>query len=94
MDSPIKRTVSLAFFSNQVIHSYVLSAQREPSEKKFSTLLVCSDYERNRQLFRVAISDMISVMRRVAASYPANLEYKYDERIADYIVKASNERKA
>lgn len=93
MDSPVQRTVNLSFFCNQVIHSYVITAQREPSEKKFTTLIVCSDYERNRQLFRVVIKDIILVMRKVAANYPADLEYEYSEKIGDYKVTAKNERK-
>lgn len=89
MESPVERELHLEFLSNQIIHSYVIFAQRDRQKKKFSDLLVCSNYERNRQLFQVAIKELIAVMREVAKNYPTHAEYLYDERIRDYCVTAT-----
>lgn len=68
LDRPHKKRLTLAFLSNQIIHSYISSPIKAPRTRQFDSLLVCSDYERNRQLFEVEIKELVAALAAVAAS--------------------------
>jgi len=88
----VKVKITLGFLCNQVIHSYVIFAQRDTAQKKFTTLLVCSDFERNRRLFYLKIADILLIIRAVASSALANFSYEYDEKLKDFRVFLTPDR--
>ncbi len=84
MEHPVERQLGLAFLSNQIIHSYIIFPKKNLEKKRFTHLLVCSDFERNNQLFEVSIEDLIAVMREVGMNYPTEIHFKYDKEKRDY----------
>ena len=78
-----KKMISLKFLCNQIVHSYIIFLVRDESVN-FAHIFVCSDYERNRFLYKVAIKDLIAVILEAASNYPRNIEWKFDPKIQDY----------
>lgn len=78
VDVPIRR------ICNQLIHHYLLGATSEGTE--FASLLVFSDYERNRFLYEVSIPRLIDLFSRFASddSWPAGGSLTWDEDEQDY----------
>lgn len=89
MESPEKRQIQLDFLTNQIIHSYTIFPIKDYDEKKFSRLYVCSDYEKNKRLYDILISDLVALMREVGLNYPSRYEYNFDEEKKEYRVKVS-----
>jgi hypothetical protein len=75
-----KKMISLKFLCNQIVHSYIIFLVRDESVN-FAHIFVCSDYERNRFLYKVAIKDLIAVILEAASNYPRNIEWKFDPKI-------------
>jgi hypothetical protein len=74
-----------AFLCNQVIHSYILIPLQE--HRKFTRILVCSDYERNRWLYVVPVQCITKLIRDVAFDYPSQTDITYNPKRCDYDVK-------
>src|SRR5690606_28668195 len=89
LEAPKKRTVKLGFLINQIIHSYVMHMVESITPKGFHRVLVCSDFERNRQLFELEIEELLVAMQRVGTSYPSSIQYKHEEKTQDYSVTTS-----
>ena len=85
LDSPRPAALGLGFYCNQIIRSYILLPVQDGH--KFSHLLFCSDYERNRYLYFAAVPEVVAMMRKVASDYPASLHFKFDPRKQDYDIK-------
>jgi hypothetical protein len=73
------------FLCNQVIHSYILIPLQE--HRKFTRILVCSDYERNRWLYVVPVQCITKLIRDVAFDYPSRTDITYNPKRRDYDVK-------
>jgi hypothetical protein len=84
-----KKTISLKFLCNQIIHSYIIFLVRDENIN-FTHIFVCSDFERNRFLYKVAIKDLIVVILEVARNYPSRAVWKFDSKIQDYRIQTSH----
>jgi len=89
LDATSTRSVTLAFLCNQIIHSYIIFPLRDET-RRFSHILVCSDFERNRFLYTVSISKIVSLIRQVASDYPPHMHLEYDFKIQDYRITNDN----
>lgn len=86
-EKPRKRTTSLPFLCNQVIHSYVFSLLFSEGGK-LAGILVASDRERSRELLEVSVEKIIDVFEKVGRD-EANVAvtFRFDEKKGDYIYK-------
>jgi len=86
MERPTQRVLSLEFLCNQIIHSYIIFPVR--TDQRFTNLLVCSDYERNRHLYLVNVDTIVSVLREVGMNYPNAAQFIFDPARMDYVVRS------
>jgi hypothetical protein len=86
MERSTQRTLDLAFLCNQIIHSYIIFPLR--TGQRFTHLLVCSDYERNRFLYLVTVELIVSLIREVGTNYPNSSEFRFDPKKKDYTVRS------
>ena len=86
MERPMQRSVTLGFLCNQIIHSYIILPVA--TGRRFTHLLVCSDYERNRFLYLITVDLVLSLIRKVSGSYPNAAEFVFDPKRMDYIVRS------
>jgi hypothetical protein len=77
------KSVTLLYLCNQIVHSYIIFPMRDGT-RDFTHIIVCSDYERNRFLYTVPLTTMVTLIREVASDYPAHMELEYDPKIKDY----------
>ena len=89
IEKPLERDVALTFLCNQIIHSYIIFPARDVAGN-FSHILVCSDYERNRHLYSIAIKAIVDLLRNVAADSPNRADLKWDVAIQDYRLVNNN----
>jgi hypothetical protein len=85
LDAPRQKQVTASFLCNQVIHSYILRPLR--NECKFTDILVCSDYERNRWLYVVPIERIVKLLNDVAFDYPSRMDIAYNSKRRDYDIR-------
>src|SRR6202042_1966213 len=64
LDKPRKRTVSLTYLSNQIVHSYVFSLLFD-EDGQLAGILVSSDRDRSKELLEVPIQKIIKVFEKV-----------------------------
>lgn len=85
LKEPIKKSISLEFLCNQIIHSYIIYP--EQNQKKFTNLLVCSDWEKNKFLYFIKTSMICSILRVVGSDYSCATHMLFDEKRQDYIIR-------
>jgi hypothetical protein len=85
MQRETRKTISLRFLCNQVIHSYIIFCARDET-KRFSHIFVCSDFERNRFLYVLSIESIVALLREVAFDFPNRMRLEFDPKIQDYRV--------
>lgn len=90
LNADILKLLGLAFFCNQIIHSYIMSPVREG--RKFTHLFVCSDYERNKFLYLVETDVIVALLRKVGfnSSSHMHLEFDPDPKKLDYKIRNYN----
>jgi len=82
----------LAYFSNQIIHSYVFSPSfdyNDHGEQSLKGVHFNSDDNRNLCLYEMDVESLIESFNTAGKDYPAYAEYNYDERKQDYRIFAS-----
>jgi hypothetical protein len=77
--------VSLNFVSNQFVHARAIFSGRDKS-RNWSEVLVCSDYEKKKAVYVVALSDIRTVFRLVAGDSVTWSKAVYDTAKGDYVV--------
>lgn len=85
MDHPKRTKITLPDLANQAIHSYVFH-HGVTDEGGLSFILLASDRQRKKGLFRISIRQIISVFRKVGKNYPWKSEYHLDPKTGDYKV--------
>jgi hypothetical protein len=85
VSAPNPKKMTPKFLCNQVIHSYILIPLQE--DRKFTHILVCSDYKNNRWLYVVPVERIIELVRDVAFDYPSRMDITYNPKRQDYDIK-------
>lgn len=70
---------------NQLIHSGAIFAYRDES-RNWDGVYVCSDYERNKFIFRISLSEIIAVLKIAHRDYPETIHMNYCDRKKDYLI--------
>ncbi len=76
-------TVPITFLANQFIHSRAIFAVRD-STRNWSEVLVCSDFETRKAIYRVSVPAIRYVFSLVGSDYPSVLHLAYDDKLDDY----------
>ncbi len=85
LNAPKPKQLTPSFLCNQVIHSYILIPLHE--DRKFTDILVCSDYQKNRWLYLVPVQRIIKLVRDVAFDYPSRMNITYNPKRRDYDIR-------
>jgi hypothetical protein len=73
------------FVCNQLIHYGAMFAYRDEN-RNWDGVIVCSDYERQKYIYRIPISVIIALLETAANDYPSEMHMIYCEDKDDYIV--------
>jgi hypothetical protein len=85
LENPSSESIKLKDVCNQFIHSYIFV----PCFGEFDELngiIFCSDYSRKHKVFKIAIADLIEVLKMVGSDYPSSAHYIFNEKLGDYHV--------
>lgn len=75
--------VSIAFLSNQFVHSRAIFAMRDKT-RNWSEVVLCSDFEARRAIYRVSVQEIQKVFQLVGTDYARRSSLVYDEELGDY----------
>lgn len=80
--------VTVNFISNQFVHARAIYASRDQT-RNWSHILLCSDHERSKAIYMVAVSEIQSLFHLVAQDWIKWSSMVYDEALGDYRVTTS-----
>ncbi len=83
LDNEIKVKKPIRFLANQLIHSVTIFAYRN-KDRNWGGVYACSDHERNNTIYRIPISEIISILNIVGNDYPSSVTMLWNEEIGDY----------
>ena len=79
---------SVIFLCNQLIHSCTAFAYRNET-RNWAGIYTCSDFERNRRIYRVPIEEIINIFKLVGSDFPSRFEMLWNEETEDYDVSTN-----
>lgn len=88
-DNPKQEKFDLLFLSNQIVHSYVFAPAFDESFC-LSAIHFSSDKDRNKWLYEISITTIISIFDKVGSNYPASSSMYFDETKKDHKVHQKN----
>ena len=77
--------VSIGFLSNQFVHARAIFAMRDKT-RNWSEVLLCSDFEARKAIYRVPVPEIQKVLRLVGSDYSYSSSLVYDPKLGDYRV--------
>lgn len=85
LQNETKCSKNMQFISNQLIHGDAIFAYRDES-KNWDGIYTCSDFEKNKRIYRIPVSTIVKILETAADDYPSKVEYVYSSKKQDYIV--------
>lgn len=79
---------SIVFLSNQLIHSCTLYAYRE-SDRNWGGVFACSDFERDKTIYRIPVLEIIKIFKLVGTDYPYSFAMTWSDECGDYVVETN-----
>ncbi|SFS79705.1 hypothetical protein [Lutibacter maritimus] len=76
---------NINFICNQLIHSLTIFAFRE--NKKWNNVIMCSDFEKNKWIYKIDLKTIIEILTDFGNNYPENITLIYNESKQDYDMK-------
>lgn len=83
-----KVTKGIIFLANQLIHSCTLFVYRE-KDRNWGGVFACSDFERNKTIYRIPIKEIINIYELVGNDYPSSMTIKWDIEKDDYKIETN-----
>jgi len=83
-----KTTKGIIFLANQLIHSCTLFAYRE-KDRNWGGVFACSDFERNKTIYRIPLKEIINIYELVGNDYPSSMTMKWDKKTDDYKIETN-----
>jgi hypothetical protein len=78
----------ITFICNQFIHGGATFAYRDKT-RSWEAIYTCSDFERDKYVYRIPVSEIISILEIAGNDYADSIVYKYDEVKGDYKITMS-----
>ncbi|MGR3309183.1 MAG: hypothetical protein ACUZ77_00260 [Candidatus Brocadiales bacterium] len=78
----------IMFIANQLIHSCTISAYRE-EDRNWGGVYACSDFERNKTIYRMPIEEIITIFKLVGNNYPSSYSAQWNEELGDYDIQTN-----
>lgn len=75
----------MLYVCNQCIHAYVSFVERG-SDRNWSDLLVVSDFDRSKVIWRIPFSGLVQLFETAAKDWATIVSWVYDEELGDYRV--------
>lgn len=88
LETEIKIEKDIEFIANQLIHSLTMFSFRDEN-RNWDCILVCSDYECRKTIYRIPISIIISILRLVGNDYPNSYSMELNEKPDDYDIQVN-----
>ncbi|MBP7528114.1 MAG: hypothetical protein KA801_09325 [Syntrophorhabdaceae bacterium] len=85
-EKPVKK--GIVFIANQLIHSCTLYAYRE-SDRNWGGVYACSDFERDKTVYRIPVQEIIRIFKLVGNDYPSLISMSWAEECGDFVVKTN-----
>ena len=76
---------NINFICNQLIHSLTIFAFTE--NKKWNNVIMCSDFEKNKWIYKIDLKTIIEILTDFGNNYPENITLIYNESKQDYDMK-------
>lgn len=80
--------VNVNFISNQFVHARAIYSSRD-STRNWSHVLLCSDLEKTKGIYLVAVSEIQNLFHLVARDWIQWSQMVYDQALGDYRVTTS-----
>lgn len=77
--------LTLPFLANQFVHAKIIYAGRDKT-RNWSEVLLCSDYEIRRAIYRVSIEEIRKIFFLVGTDYTQWINCRWDEARGDWRV--------
>jgi len=78
----------IVFIANQLIHSCTIFAYRKSiKDRNWGGVYACSDWERDKTIYRIPISEIIKIFQLVGNDYPTKIKMSWDDKINDYKIE-------
>ena len=74
---------NIVFLANQLIHSCTIFAYRE-LDRNWGGVYACSDFERDKTIYRIPILEIIKIFELVGTDYPSKFNMTWSEEKGDY----------
>lgn len=81
----IKVKKDIKFLCNQLIHGGAIFARRG-IDRNWDGIYTCSDFERQKYVYFIPITEIIKILELVGNDYPNTIRYIYNEEKEDYKV--------
>jgi len=76
------------FIANQLIHSCTIFAYRKSlTDRNWDGVFACSDWERDKTIYRVPLSEIIKIFQLVGNDYPSSMHMTWDKVKDDYKIE-------
>lgn len=79
---------NIIFLANQLIHSCTIYAYREPN-RNWGGVYTCSDFERDKTIYRIPIQEIIKIFELVGKDYPSYMKATWSEEYGDYVIETN-----
>lgn len=78
------------FIANQLIHSCTLFAYRKSiKDRNWDGIYVCSDFERDKNIYRITIKEIIKIFKLVGKDYPSDMHMIWNKEKNDYVIETN-----
>ena len=79
------KSKNINFICNQLIHSLTIFAFLK--DKKWNSIIMCSDYEKNKWIYEIDRKTIIEILREFGNNYPSKISLTFNESKQDYDTK-------
>jgi len=85
LENEKKTKKGIIFIANQLIHSCTIFSFRDET-RNWDCIYACSDFERNKTIYRIPVNEIIAILNLVGNDYPNSVTMTWSDRLNDYKV--------
>lgn len=85
-----KAQKGIIFIANQLIHSCTIFAYRKSQkDRNWDGVYACSDFERNKTIYRIRVAEIIKIFQLVGKDYPSKISMTWNKKLDDYKIETN-----